>query len=90
MISEMGVGRILDLRGTGTPTIDEVKPLLVTQVHSLGVSLDPLLHLDLQVARSTFHQFYLVRRLQHFLSDSDLFIIIQTFITLRTDYCSAP
>lgn len=44
-------------QGGDTPIIDGVQPPFVTPIHSLGVLLDPLLHLVLQVAaiaRSVF------------------------------------
>lgn len=72
--------------GSGTPIIEEVQlPFLLR--FSLGIFLDPLLHLDLQVARDSFHQLHLVRRLPFkfgFLSD----IIIHAFITSRLNYCN--
>lgn len=51
---------------TGIPTGDGIQPFLVTQICSLGVLLDPLLHLGPQmagIARSAFLQLHLVRRL---------------------------
>lgn len=56
---------------------------------TLRMLLDLLLHLDLQMAavtRHAFHQLHLLRKLQPFLSDSNLTNIIHAFITLRLDY----
>lgn len=86
------VGRCALPGWIGKPILEQVQPPLDTQVCSLGMFLDPLLHLDLQVVlivRSAFHQHHLLRRLQPFLSDSDLATIIHSFITLRLDYCNA-
>lgn len=55
-----------DLLGTGTVIIDALQSPVLTQVCSLGVLLDLLLYLDIQVmamARNAFHQIYLVEKL---------------------------
>lgn len=54
----------LDLKELGTLIIDRVLLPFDTQVHSFGMLLDPLMHLDIQVARNAFHQLHLVRRLK--------------------------
>lgn len=77
--------------GTERSVIDGVLPPLISQVFSLGALLDTVLHLDIQVAavaRSTFHQLHLLRRLQPFLLDSNPATITQTCITSRLDYCN--
>uniref|UniRef100_A0A803TAT9 Reverse transcriptase domain-containing protein n=1 Tax=Anolis carolinensis TaxID=28377 RepID=A0A803TAT9_ANOCA len=73
------------------PVLDGVTLPLKAQVRSLGVILDSLLSLELQVsvvARGAFAQLKLVCQLHPYLGKPDLATVVHTLVTSQLGYCN--